>query len=240
MKTKKISLLLSICCFLCLCISNCTISKENASTNEAMCLNGIPISDAVDLSSTLVVSYPLQDLMNFYWQDPEKFWAELNNPSAIDYAQINQITIAEAEKRFPIAVIRTSGYTVYKVTEGGCFYVFFVDKDYQSVSSNSDPSRVVASTCYYIPKQNLFSRYFMIKIGDTISKVKQIDPFITVEHTSATRRSFVYLNSQKVLILYLQYNETLEDDYEIIEKRIINRKDSLTRLALILDEDLAW
>ena len=86
---------------------------------------GFTIDNTIPLEAALIVAYPLEQLQSYFSQDID--------PSSFQW--ITEREIAQVNERFPIEVLREmqlpqpieyiSRYTVYRVQEGGYYYVFW-------------------------------------------------------------------------------------------------------------------
>lgn len=156
----------------------------------------------------------------------------------------------EVDLRFPVEVLRTQGYTVYKVVEGGYFYVFWqraMDDNFEKYVGELYVDAVAYLTSSR--SENLISQF---KEGvDNAKAVKIIDPYADFNFTSSSGvYSYTYINESDILEIEYQLDEdnmlenSLECEGEYLDNlivqsvRIVPRNRALSRYRMICNEDL--
>jgi hypothetical protein len=76
--------------------------------------------DSKALSELLTREYALQELKSFFGKVFTNETLVLGEENDAKYLTINTV-----HQKYPIECLRTNGYSVYKVREGGYFYVFW-------------------------------------------------------------------------------------------------------------------
>lgn len=199
----------------------------------------------------LTTSYPLSELMDYFFcgEPPEKVWdypslsisSELRfeDGLAIDnsqYARVEEINI-----RFPLECTRIIAegeeygefYTVYKVAEGGRFYLFWTMFD--------EKVGMVACSGIYIPRLLKYKIFDSIVPGkSTFGDVVSIDPSTElVCFPGSGLHSGTRLQDGTYLVLRYDRQQSVEtiEDYIVIEKsHSINPGGWF--IGIILEEDL--
>lgn len=197
----------------------------------------------------LTTSYPLTELMDyFFYAEPQK--------DAFDYLDIpisselrfedgsaynsEYAKLEEINARFPLECTRLSEgegirrefYTVYQITEGGRFYLFWIMTDTQSM---------VAYSGIYIPKMLPYEAFDSIIPGkSTFGDVVSLDPSTELDFFSGGGlRSATRLQDGTYLTLYYDIEQQVETikDYIILERsRSVEPCGWL--LCMIREEDL--
>ena len=98
------------------------------------------------------------------------------------------ITLNQVNQTFPIECLRTSGdhfYTIYKVLEGGFFYVFWCEALTNNTDENDENNVCVYFSTYLnsLKDKNDFKN---LKEGDTAQDVYEIDPSLEISFYSQT------------------------------------------------------
>ncbi len=165
------------------------------------------VEDSRQLEDLLTTDYELEELESFFCQ------VKGNNPINLSLEVVNN--------RFPVEVLRPNGYSVYRVRQGGYYYVFWtgnnpleaqgaiLSHDGQELQLESGP--LVYFTAYLSSNKDkaLFSS---LKIGvSTIEDTYMIDPYAElVDYLSHATYSYSYLNERE--LLRISYTTTERDD----------------------------
>lgn len=147
----------------------------------------------------------------------------------------------EVNDKYPVKVIRPQGYTVYKVSQGGYFYVFWA----KSVTNLEDEEKYhpVVYFVAYLSSEKEATDFKALKVGEnTASDVKTIDKEVEFNFLlSRGTFSYSYLNEDEVMqIEYTIPNEGFDnyDDLVIKDITVIPRTKGSTCFRSILSKDL--
>lgn len=154
--------------------------------------------------------------------------------------EVLPLTILDVNQEFPIKCLRCTGsmYTVYKVQEGGYFYVFWIYP--QGNSERNIKTLQVFSTVYLnsLKKEKDFDE---IKPGiSTAQDVYEIDPGLEFYFLGSSPRTYSLLDNNKVMLITYSYSEKLNNKQDLIVREIMVipfGKESIW-LETILPEDL--
>ncbi len=183
------------------------------------------------INNTFTQSYELLDL--------NAFFENKNANISIFQETFNNTYFNEVNCFFPIEVTRTEGYSVYAVTDGGYFYVFWSQKSISAQTLNND-SYVYFSA--YLNSRVDVSIFESIKPGkSSASDVMCVDPYMEVNLLlSSGIYSYSFLDKENILQIEYECNRAPCDLDDLIVKNItvIPRKNSPSKYSLILPEDL--
>lgn len=191
------------------------------------------MDDTKTLESALTKEYDLNELRLFF-KDSRA------NENGVLGSDKPALMFREVDHRYPVEILRTGGYSVYRVRQGGYFYVFWVtplvgDAD----RSNGEPSVYFSAYLASDISPDLFDS---ITPGvSTAEDIRKIDPSFELSFLiSNGTYSYSYLNDESVLqIEYaLQGNVDGYDDLIVKEKMIVARASAPTRYSALLSSDL--
>ena len=173
------------------------------------------IDDETPLEEALTVAYPLAELEAFF------------RPQENNMRPGEVVPFAEIQERFPIEVFRSPGYSVYKVEEGGYFYVdwnwdafacggegphFYEEEEPRVffcayINGNRDPGELEALM------ENKMERPPDWDASSYLD-VLTIDPYAEMlcKNGNFYDYTVTYLNPEELLVLYYQPFE-LEEGY---------------------------
>lgn len=208
------------------------ISKMNKSEEFA---KGFIADDSKPLSFLITKEYSLQELKSFFGE-------VLPNESSIfreDSAK-NDLTIYDVNEKFPIECLRKNGYSIYKVSEGGYFYVFWIQSFTSSLTSDSDNIYVYFTT--YISSLKKAGDFDSLQEGfSTVEDVAKIDPaFELMFILSSKTSSYSLLDDGNIMEICYTWNDSLVSRNNLIveNKEVISKKKCPAKLASILSKDL--
>ena len=203
------------------------------------------IDDETPLEEALTVAYPLAELEAFF------------RPQENNMRPGEAVPFAEIQERFPIEVFRSPGYSVYKVEEGGYFYVdwSWEPKEYEGeepqvffcayINGNRDPAELevlLANKWWREPPNLEDSNYLHVLAIDPYAEMR---PDLGMNDYTVT-----YLNPNELLICYYQFAE-IEGGYEFSKETGVHFLSSVeimsrdinylgTIYARILPQDLTF
>ena len=184
----------------------------------------VKIDDTTPLEEALTVSYPLEELTAYFypanWDERWQYFAEL--PWVHD--------------AFPIEIMRSNYYTVYRVEEGGYFYVFWDGHEdgYPYVSFSS-----------YLPGDRTLEDFAEVEIGvTTFREMHQLDPGIWF-WGNANYLTLTYLNAEELLWvdyipveIFDEEGEFYYYEYVVDSMEVVTRGEYDRKFDLILPQDL--
>lgn len=191
------------------------------------------MDDTKTLESALTKEYDLNELRLFFKD------SRANENGVLGSAK-PALMFREVDHRYPVEILRTGGYSVYRVRQGGYFYVFWVtplvgDAD----RSNGEPSVYFSAYLASDISPDLFDS---VTPGiSTAEDIRKIDPSFELSFLISNGTfSYSYLNDGSVLqIEYApQGNVDGYDDLIVKEKMIVARASAPTRYSALLSSDL--
>lgn len=221
------------------------------SVREFVAFRDILIDNTVRLDLPELPSYPLQELRDYFEENSEE---DQNGRSLTAYAPF---TAKGVNERFPIRSLRKnydSYYTVYKVKEGGYFYVFFTSSygiykgmEFDGVALTMGISigeNKIVSDTYYIDKLKKSEDFASLEIGkSTYEDVYSIDSECSFMEMPGS--GFIFSKSllEGRKILEIEYEGIVTDNKKDLiikdmEIEQINEERPIGNLASILPIDL--
>lgn len=202
-------------------------------------LSGYKVVDDKSLDELLTVEYGLNDLVNFFGEHHQK--DDIHNERiALTYTQV--------EQRFPVEVIRSKEYSVYKVREGGYYYVFWQRGINMETGELVEELNVDFST--YVCNSMNSCMVELIQLGvSTASDVRKLDPYVDFNLViSHGVHSYSYLDEEHILEIEYELNDAWEvhsgvetweyDDLIVKDIAIIQREESMSWFRAVSREDL--
>lgn len=253
-KTFGCRFLTLIMAILAIMAAGCGKSDEKSVENEVW--NKLPdhIGDyyvsTAPLDSLLTTEYELASLVAFF---PEHDLYDQH--IFLDYEEEPEIRIEDVDRAFPLEVLRKSHgcyYTVYKVKEGGLFYVFFLPSSDDGKPGNYNfVSGEVAYTRHITAPMSRSSFYGIRPGKSTAQDVKEIDPNVELCLVlSSGVFSYSFLEGNKYLRItykgsdYVDSNPTHlprnPSDYIVEKIEVIKILEMGFHLGAILPQDLPW
>ena len=154
-------------------MSFCMVSCGKESEKEMKLANQFVVNNSESVSDIIKTEYELASLQSFF---REPF---MNETVALQSTEKNlPLSVHDVDSCFPIECLRFNQnmfYTVYKVKEGGFFYVFWIESvSDDSLSGCSEPIVYYAA---YLSSIRPMSDFVMLRKGiDTAQDVHDIDP----------------------------------------------------------------
>lgn len=187
------------------------------------------------LDSCLTVKYDIDDLRSF-------FENRASNES-IGFGKTEApLLFSEVNGSFPVEVVRSNGYSVYKVSQGGYYYVFWVEpfeNGHEVEQSENEPS--VYFSAYIFADLSDESFKSLTPGVSTAEDVKRIDPSFELSFLlSSGVFSYSYINDETVMRIEYKSDEGINDYNGLVVKEIsvIPRKSAPSRYSSILSDDL--
>jgi len=212
------------------CFAGTSHSTSNIANAPTIDWGEVTTNDLIPLEDGLSTSYALEELWNFF--APHNI-NTLNSDGWLSYSDINQ--------RFPIEITRSSGYSVYRVNEGGYYYIFWVNTyDPDSLVKHEYPQMYFST---YISSSVAVTDFSdVVPEENTLSDIILIDPYCELQyHLSSSICSFSYLTPETVQqISYKITSEGFPDSNELVvtNQKTVERKNAPSYFSIILDSDL--
>ena len=179
----------------------------------------------------LTAEYSIEELKSFF------------NDHSIneDFEDNKQLLLfSEVDRKYPVEILRDKKYTVYKVEQGGFFYVFWIDSFSDKVDG-SESELCVYFTAYFTSDRTM-DLFAAISPGlSTAEDVKEIDASLELSFLrSSGIYSYSFLDDNTILQIEYDAGEEIKGDEDLIVKDIstIPRKTAPSVIGTILSEDL--
>lgn len=203
-------------------LTSCADKGDNSEMNEILTLD-----------SVLTKEYDLSNLKNY-------FEGRNANEIAAFGGESQNLHFNDVNNCFPVEVIRPEGYSVYAVSQGGYYYVFWSKFNTNYDNLINDNAFVYFTA--YLPSSKDLSAFESLKVGvSTAEDVKAIDSSFELSFLmSSGIFSYSFLNDENILeIEYAVQKECNEYDDLIVKKiTVIPRKSAPSRYSSILSKDL--
>ena len=212
--------------FVCIMISVlifCACSNEHLDTNDSGLFAEFDTDVVTEIENILAEDYSYKEL--------EQFFSKVSIDSLLaQNAEV--ITFDEVNKRFPVGILRNNhNYSVYKVKEGGLYYVFWGNLRQSQEPVVSD-ELAVCFTAYL--RGNLEKVPFLnLKPGISTAKdVKMIDTSFELDlSTSSGIFSYSFLNKDEVVRIEYNLERTADDAFLIYENFVVKNIDIVPRVT---------
>lgn len=165
-------------------------------------------------------TYKLEDLQNYF--------GKISPNETLIYGMskdLSHLSMKSINEKFPIECIRENGpvcsYSVYRVEEGGCFYVFW-SKHLANGTFASEVDRITALCTVYISNLANFNDFSSLVIGiNTADDVSRIcSAFEITDVMSTGIHSFSLLDDGTVLDILYENNGPIASRQDLIIKQI--------------------
>lgn len=232
MKKYMCICLFIVSCVVILLFASCGNKKDESDMNDIF-FNGYVMDDIKTLESNLTKEYDLNELISF-------FKGSNANESIGFGSTVSALRFSEVNYRYPVEILRTGGYSVYRVSQGGYFYVFWIKPFATGTSqSNSEPSVYFSAYLASDISPDLFDS--LTPGISTAEDVQRIDPSFELSFLNSNGIfSYSYINDETILQIEYAYQENIDgyDDLIVKEKMIVARDSAPTRYSALLLSDL--
>ena len=232
MKKYMCICLFIVSCVVILLFASCGNKKDESDMNDIF-FNEYVMDDIKTLESNLTKEYDLNELISF-------FKGSNANESIGFGSTVSALRFSEVNYRYPVEILRTGGYSVYRVSQGGYFYVFWIKPFATGTSqSNSEPSVYFSAYLTSDISPDLFDS--LTPGISTAEDVQRIDPSFELSFLNSNGIfSYSYINDETILQIEYAYQENIDgyDDLIVKEKMIVARDSAPTRYSAILLSDL--
>ncbi len=170
----------------------------------------------------LTEKYGIEDLREFFENTGER------------------LGIREVHEQFPIELTRSNGYTMYRVREGGYYYVFW-ERPWSEIGDEDTENEPTVSRTLYLSEHYKEDEVFegIEKGRSKAEEVVEIDPYAEFIYREGKLCSYSYLNVYQVLRIEYEMGEE-EGELTVKEKRIYDRRSAPTKLSTILFKDIPY
>lgn len=232
MKKYMCICLFIVSCVVILLFASCGNKKDESDMNDIF-FNEYVMDDIKTLESNLTKEYDLNELRSF-------FKGSNANESIGFGSTVSALRFSEVNHRYPVEILRTGGYSVYRVSQGGYFYVFWIKPFATGTSqSNSEPSVYFSAYLTSDISPDLFDS--LTPGISTAEDVQRIDPSFELSFLNSNGIfSYSYINDETILQIEYAYQENIDgyDDLIVKEKMIVARDSAPTRYSALLLSDL--
>lgn len=232
MKKYMCICLFIVSCVVILLFASCGNKKDESDMNDIF-FNEYVMDDIKTLESNLTNEYDLNELRSF-------FKGSNANESIGFGSTVSALRFSEVNYRYPVEILRTGGYSVYRVSQGGYFYVFWIKPFATGTSqSNSEPSVYFSAYLTSDISPDLFDS--LTPGISTAEDVQRIDPSFELSFLNSNGIfSYSYINDETILQIEYAYQENIDgyDDLIVKEKMIVARDSAPTRYSALLLSDL--
>ena len=229
MRKKLSALLLIFALMLCGC-------NNGGNMHDNHSIQGYVINNHRDLGDIIFTSYDIVELDAYFLYV---------NSLRYDYTKTEEetphhYTIDDVNKQFPIECLRSNGnalYSVYKVEQGGYYYVFWSN----ATSIEDNTVSLIANFVTYISEQKEYEDFSEIVVGvSTANDVKSIDRYFEfVDFMSHSTLSYSLTPKGLVEIKYdINTDADSLDSYVVSSVNVVNRDSTVSCIAYILDKDI--
>ncbi len=187
------------------------------------------------LDDVLTKSYDLKELLSFF-----SIYSINETIGKASYEDADPLLFSEVDQYYPVEVFRSKGYTVYKVKQGGYFYVFWVMPIINNSSKHEAEPTVYFSA--YIRSNKSYSDFEFLQNGHRTAKdLEAIDPYFELSFLMSNGIfSYSFLNDETILQVEYSLDGEYKDYESLIVKRIIEmpRQQSPSVYSSILSIDI--
>lgn len=202
-------------------------------------MNNLVSDDSIPLSQLITKEYSLRELTDFFGEVSSNELCVMNQSESTP-----ALTFEAVNQKFPIECLRKNGYSVYKVADGGYFYVFWA-KEFNPFPNQENSTINPAVTPYftaYISSLRSADDFDSMREGSsTAADVAKIDPaFELVLLLSSKTASYSLLNDGSVMEIcyYDGQGFSSRSDLIVKSKQLIGKALCPAKLATILESDL--
>lgn len=198
-------------------------------------VKGFIADDSKPLSTIITKEYSLHELKSFFGEvssNERSAFGENNNETDLSINSVN--------KKFPIECLRKNGYSVYKVSDGGFFYVFWA-KSFNPFSNSKPDDATVYFTAHISSLKKAGDFDSIQERFSTAEDVAKIDPAFELTFLlSGKTPSYSLLDDGTVMEICYSWNDSLasRSDLLVESKEIISKEKCPSKLASVLSIDL--
>ena len=234
MKCSKIVIVLVVIVSI---LSAC--QNKGAANMTTEYVDGFICDDSKPLSQMLTTDYSLQELKNYFGElspNEVNIFCSNNNTTEMSIRKVNQ--------DYPVECIRSAGYSVYKIREGGYYYVFWtkpIDSFSEQGAIQEADDAYVYCTAYLSSLKKEVDFDSIVEGVSTADDVSNIDSGIEfVFNLSSKTPSYCLLDDGNIMEVCYVWDGDLNSRRDLVveSKTIISKDMCPSRLASILPSDL--
>lgn len=163
--------------------------SQNVKNNGDTFYGEYVYNDDISLEDGLTCSYDLNQLETFFQ------YADYNE-AGLMYPETSVLSFSAVNDVFPVQIIRTDKYSVYKVNEGGYFYVFWIVEPNLNLTTTEPYVRFSA----YLSGDKTEDVFLTLQPNvSTAEDVKRIDPSLEICLDRSYLCTYSYMNNDWVL-----------------------------------------
>lgn len=148
--------------------------------------------DSISLEAGITKEYDLTQLEAFFLKGDF-------NEAGVIYPDSSVLSFSSVNASFPVEIIRTNNYSVYKVKQGGFFYVFWM----VAANANRVTTEPYVRFSAYLPGNKTEEMFLFLKPGVSTSEdVMKIDPSAELCFDRSPLCSNSYINNETILTIY--------------------------------------
>ena len=192
------------------------------------------VNNDIPIDEELKNSYDINELEQFF---KSRTLNESRYNNSIKGTDI--LSFDEVEERFLVEVLRDNDYSVFKVDQGGYYYVFWIpaiDNVLIVDTINSQDVRLVVNSTLYIPSNNKRGGIFeKVSKGDSLSDLHLVDPYVYLNNLLSTGiYAYSFVDKETVI----EYKCTYENgEYVVNTKKEIPIGSSASAFRTIRKSD---
>lgn len=205
------------------------------------------IDNETPLIELLTAEYELKELYEFFGENIS--WGDRSiDPYSEEASSLTWHTWDEVNAQYPVQCLRrhwNTHYSVYKVKNGGLFYVFW----YVPITGLEYMYNTLAISTYtsvYIDQLPTVSSFSSISEDQsTASDVVKIDPCMELNVFSSYPRSYSLMKNNKVMVIYYsisnrEQNFVRMDELIVDYCEIVSKENANSEIAAVYARDLPW
>lgn len=216
--------------------TSCTYERSNnakdSSTMDELCINNFIADDSTPLEKALTMDYDLCELQSFFCGSKE-------NENTIWGFTKSALSFGEVNRQYPVEVTRSGGYSVYKIKQGGYFYVFWVNTI--NLGEEGHTSEPYVYFHAYLPSSKKITAFDSLTPEiSTAEDVQKIDSAFELSFLQSSGIfSYSYLDEQTILQIKYAPKENVNGYCDLIvdEMQIVPRASVPSRYSAIMAID---
>lgn len=225
--------LLILLCVLIMLYSSCGVKEESIVKKDDVMTKSHSCSPV--LQDALTMEYDLREL--------EKYFKGRNiNENIVMNNSLPVLSYSEVNEKFPIEVTRPEGYSVYKVSQGGYFYIFWAISQKENADVKNEDMYVYFSA--YLASPANLNDFDMLTPGEsTAADVRRVDPNMELSFLrSCGIFSYSFLDDTTILQVEYTHKGEINGYGDLVVKNIVVVPKSSTSSSYdsILLSDLPW
>lgn len=223
--------LLAAACIALLLFAGCGNKTEER--GGALSFAGYEMDDKKPLEGGLTKEYDLDELSAFF--------KDSNANERIGFGSDGAaLTFREVNSSYPVEILRTGGYSVYKVRQGGYFYVFWAEPlPAEAGQSDSEPTVYFSA---YLSGDRAPGLFDSLTPGvSTAEEVRRLDPSFELSFLySSGIFSYSYRDEETVFQIEYTGQENWDgyDDLTVKEITTVARASASSGYSALLSADL--